>query len=582
MVHPDPPSPRAWWKSATVYQIYPSSFFDSNGDGIGDLNGIHAKLDYLKDLGVDILWLSPIYRSPQADMGYDISDYRDIDPRYGTLGDWDRLLQAIHKRGMKLMMDLVVNHTSDEHEWFLQSRSAKENPKRDWYFWRPAKLVNGKQFPPNNWKSVFQGSAWDLDENTGEYYLHLYVSKQPDLNWENPVVRDAVWDIMRFWINRGCDGFRMDVINIISKTQGLPDAPVVDDSQYYQPASVHFANGPRVHEYIKEMHAKVLSHYDLITVGETPFTHDASALAEYVLPQNKELNMVFNFALMDIDSPDYSPLVRKAWTLAELKDVVRRWQQYKRDEGYWNAVFIENHDHARSVSRFGNDSNEWRAISAKMLCILEVTQTGTLYVYQGQELGLKNFPRTWGIEEYKDVASLNYYDLIKAQRQNAQGKEDVDMSDLLDNFQQKARDHARTPMQWNNCPNGGFTTGTPWMRVNDDYAKWNAAAQAGDPDSVHTFWKHAIEVRKQHDVLIYGSFELRLPDHEQVFAYTRSLGDSRAVVVLNFDVNTVEIDLAGLEDLGSYRLILGNYGTDREDSGGKLILRGYEGRVYIK
>lgn len=582
LAHPDPPSPRAWWKSAVIYQIYPTSFFDSNGDGIGDLNGIRAKLDYLKDLGIDVLWLSPIYRSPLADMGYDISDYRDIDPRYGTLEDWDNLLRAVHQRGMKLMMDLVANHTSDEHEWFLQSKSGKDNPKRDWYIWRPGKQVDGMRLPPNNWKSVFQGSAWDYDESTKEYYLHLYVSKQPDLNWDNPDVRDAIWDVMRFWINRGCDGFRMDVINIISKAEGLPDAPVVDGSQYYQPASMHFANGPRVHEYIKQMHAEVLSKYDLITVGETPFTHDATQLAAYVLPKNKELNMVFNFDLMDLDSPDYSPLVRKAWTLAEFRDVIRRWQQFKRDEGFWNTVFIENHDHARSVSRFGNDSEGWRAISAKMLCILEVTLTGTLYIYQGQELGLRNFPRSWGIEEYKDVATQNYYNLVKVQRQNAEGKEDVDMSDLLDHFQQKARDHARTPMQWDGSVNGGFTTGEPWMRVNDDYSNWNAATQLRDPDSVYMFWKHAIKVRKQHDVLVYGNFELKFPEHQQVFAYTRTLGDSEAIVLMNFSVNEAQVDLTGLGDLEGSRLVLGNYEASRVDCGGSLTLRGLEGRVYMK
>ncbi|KIK92345.1 glycoside hydrolase family 13 protein [Paxillus rubicundulus Ve08.2h10] len=577
---------REWWKSAVVYQIYPVSFFDSNGDGIGDLNGIREKLDYLKDLGVDVLWLSPIYRSPQADMGYDISDYRDIDPQYGTLEDWDNLLRGVHERGMKLMMDLVVNHTSDEHEWFLQSKSSKDDQKRDWYIWRPPKLVDGKRLPPNNWKSVFQGSAWDYDDKTGEYYLHLYVSKQPDLNWDNPVVRDAVWDVMRFWIDRGCDGFRMDVINIISKTEGLPDAPVVDDSQYYQAASMYFANGPRVHEYIKEMHTEVLSHHDLITVGETPFTHDASELAAYVLPQNKELNMVFHFELMDLDSPDYSPLVKKAWKLAELKDVVRRWQRYKRDEGFWNAVFIENHDHSRSVSRFGNDSDEWRAISAKMLSIFEVTQTGTLYVYQGQELGLKNFPPSWGIEEYKDVASQNYWNLIKAQRQKAQGKADVDMSDLLDNFQHKARDHARTPMQWDASFNGGFTKGTPWMRVNDDYHAWNAAVQLEDDDSVHAFWKRAIGVRKGCDVLMYGDFELLAPEHDQAFVYSRTLGNERALVLLNFSEVEAEVDLGGVGGVGGYRLVLGNYerkgGAGNHDGDGKLVLRGYEGRVYVQ
>ncbi|EGN92954.1 glycoside hydrolase family 13 protein [Serpula lacrymans var. lacrymans S7.3] len=586
----DPPSPRAWWKSAIVYQIYPISFFDSNGDGIGDLNGIHEKLDYLKDLGVDVLWLSPIYSSPLADMGYDISDYRNIDPRYGTLEDYDRLLKGVHQRGMKLIfvdvtrMDLVANHTSDEHDWFVQSRSSKDDPKRDWYIWRPPKYdVDGERLPPNNWKSVFQGSAWEYDDKTGEYYLHLYVTKQPDLNWDNQTVRDAVWDVMRFWINRGCDGFRMDVINIISKTEGLPDAPEVDPTQYYQPASMYFANGPRVHEYIKEMNQEVLSKHDLITVGETPFTHEASELAAYVLPKNKELNMVFHFELMDLDSPDYSPLAHKAWKLTELKAIVRRWQQYKREEGFWNAVFIENHDHSRSVSRFGNDSSTWRSISAKMLSIMEITQTGTLYVYQGQELGLKNFPRSWGIEEYKDVASQNYWNLILEQRKKASGGKEVDMSDMLDDFQRKARDHARMPMQWDDTKHAGFTTGTPWMRVNDDFVECNASAQAGDKDSVLSFWKRAIGTRKQHDVLIYGDFELLLAENEQVFAYKRTLGPSSALVLLNFQEAEATVSLAEVGELTGYKFVLGNYGE--EERGGlreTASLRGYEGRLYVK
>ncbi|OAX36276.1 glycoside hydrolase family 13 protein [Rhizopogon vinicolor AM-OR11-026] len=572
-----------WWKSATVYQIYPASFLDANGDGTGDLAGITAKLDYLKDLGVDVIWLSPIYRSPLADMGYDISDYEDIDPRYGTLEDWDCLLEGVHTRGMKLMMDLVVNHTSDEHSWFTASKASENDPKRDWYIWRPGKVVDGRELPPNNWKSVFQGSAWERDPVSGEYYLHLYLSKQPDLNWDNPVVRSSVWDVMRFWIRRGCDGFRMDVINIISKTEGLPDAPVVDPTQYYQHASMYFANGPRVHQYIKEMHNEVLSHHDLITVGETPFTHDSSELAAYVLPQNRELNMVFHFELMDIDSPPESPLLNKPWTLTELKAIVGRWQRFMRDEGFWNAIFIENHDHSRSVSRFGSDSVRWRAISAKMLAIFEITQSGTLYVYQGQELGLKNFPRTWGIEEYQDVASQNYWNLIKGQRQKAQGKEDVDMSDLLDSFAQKARDHARTPMQWNACAHGGFTAGTPWMRVNDDYPEWNADLQIGDENSVHAFWKRALKVRKAHDALIYGDFMMLLEAHEQVFAYTRNYESAAALVLLNFKDGEVDVDLEEVSGgVAGYAFVLGNYENDGGGLEGKVTLRGYEGRVYAR
>ncbi|KAG2047168.1 glycoside hydrolase family 13 protein [Suillus hirtellus] len=569
--------PHPWWKSATVYQIYPASFLDANGDGTGDLAGIIAKLDYLKDLGVDVIWLSPIYRSPLADMGYDISDYEDIDSRYGTLEDWDRLLEGAHARGMKLI---------------------KNDPKRDWYIWRPGRVVDGEELPPNNWKSVFQavvpsllllrtsdcatGSAWERDSASGEYYLHLYVPKQPDLNWDNPVVRSAVWDVMRFWVRRGCDGFRMDVINCISKTDGLPDAPLVDHTQYYQPASMYFANGPQVHKYIKQMHAEVLSHHDLITVGETPFTHEASELAAYVLPQNRELNMVFHFELMDIDSPSESPLLRKPWTLGEFKEIIGRWQKFMRDDGFWNAVFLENHDHARSVSRFGNDSAQWRAASAKMLAILQITQTGTLYVYQGQELGIKNFPRTWGIEEYND---------------------------------------------WNASPHAGFTTGTPWMRVNDDYREWNAEQQISDETSVHAFWKRALKVRKAHDVLvgrssyvpcthfvltqltlppfisicisastpaipliltpahakIYGAFVMLLETHEQVFAYTRNYGSTSALVLLNFKQGMVEVDLGeAIGGVAGYTLVLGNYENEAIGLEEKVTLSEYEGRVYVR
>ncbi|KAF9463172.1 glycoside hydrolase family 13 protein [Collybia nuda] len=577
---------RAWWKEAVVYQIYPVSFFDSNGDGIGDLNGIYAKLDYLKDLGVDVLWLSPIYRSPQADMGYDISDYRDIDPQYGTLADWDNLIKGVHDRGMKLMMDLVVNHSSDEHEWFLQSRSSKDNPKRDWYIWRPPKYdAAGNRQPPNNWRSVFQGSAWDYDEKTNEYYLHLYVSKQPDMNWDNPDVRQAVWDLMNFWIDRGCDGFRMDVINIISKVDGLPDAPITEPGQPYQPASTLFANGPRVHEYIKEMNKKVLSAQDLITVGETPFTHEASELAAYVLPSNKELNMVFHFELMDLDSPGV-PLIHRDWKLSEFREIVGRWQKYRRSEGFWNAIFIENHDHSRAVSRFGNDSEEWRAPSAKMLAMLEISLGGTQYVYQGQELGLKNFPRSWGIKEYKDVASQNYWNRqvsILTERRARSDGQDIDMSDVLDGFAKKARDHARVPMQWDSTDQAGFTTGTPWMRVNEDYKDWNAATQLGFQDSVLTFWQQALRVRKSNDVLVYGDFVDISADHARVFAYTRSFENTTALVILNFGEEVVSFSLGSQQDWSRFSFVLGNYQVaSPEPAQNPIRLEGYEGRLYVR
>ncbi|KAF7366033.1 hypothetical protein MVEN_00479400 [Mycena venus] len=630
------PFPETWWKDATVYQIYPTSFFDSNGDGIGDLNGITSKLDYLKDLGVDVLWLNPIYKSPLADMGYDISDYRDIDPRYGTLKDWDRLIAEVHDRGMKLMMDLVVNHTSDEHEWFIESKSSKTNPKRDWYIWRPPKYDEaGNRQPPNNWKGVFQGSAWEYSAATDEYYLHLYLPKQPDLNWDNPAVREAVWDLMKFWVDRGCDGFRMDCINQISKVEGLPDAPIIAPEEVYQDASDYFANGPRVHEYVQEMNRRVLSQYgstvdvrarrahdaglleqacaplethvaretflslsspllpashslrsyspphsfdpqDLITVGETPFTHSAAELAKYVLEKHKELNMVFQFQLSDLDSPRgirHLPMVHRPWKLSELKEIVTRWQIFERDQGFWNAVFTENHDISRSVSRFGNDSDEWRAVSAKMLAMLQLTQGGTQYVYQGQELGLKNFPPT-----------LNH------RRRQAGRDDDVDMTDILDDMQKKARDHSRVPMPWDSSPNAGFTTGTPWMRVNEDYMKWNAASQLTDPQSVHSFWKRALQIRKENRVLIYGDFTDLSPDNEEIFAYIRSYGGQRALVILNFTSKRVTFNhleaKAKRVNLSQFKLVFGNYCDENKNapdvhSHPQVELEAYEGRLYI-
>ncbi|KAG7090475.1 hypothetical protein E1B28_009589 [Marasmius oreades] len=607
LVVPNHTEDRKWWKESVIYQIYPTSFYDTNGDGIGDLKGIQSKLDHIKDLGATVIWLSPIYKSPLVDMGYDIADYRDIDPRYGTLEDWDRLLKATHDRGMKLMMDLVVNHTSDEHEWFVDSRSSKNSPKRDWYIWRPPRYDDkGNRQPPNNWRSNFEGSAWTYDDKTGEYYLHLWHAKQPDLNWEIPEVRDAVWDIMKFWLERGSDGFRMDVINCLSKTPGLPDAPISFPGEDYQPASIYYANGPRIHEFLGEMNEKVLSKYDTITVGETPFTYDTDKLVEYVLPHNHELQMVFPFELMEIDGEKPDPslrpgevqadqvaLIHKDWKLSEFKRVVQRWQLLKMKEGYWNASYIENHDQARSVTRFGNDStDELRSISAKLLALFHVTQRGTLYIFQGQELGLKNAPRTWGIEEYLDVATKNFWEKILSRRRRESGKEDVNMDDILDGIQMKARDHARIPVSWNSSPYGGFTTGKPWMRVNDDYRTWNAASQVGDDSSVYAFWKRLLEVRRQYDVLIYGDFTLLFPEHEQLFAFTRSLKSGTvAFVVMNFSKEPLKfktplpkIQGASEQEFAwdAFEFVIGNR-SEAEISlaEGEFVLKPYEGRLYI-
>ncbi|THH30754.1 hypothetical protein EUX98_g3425 [Antrodiella citrinella] len=573
---------RQWWKSATVYQIYPISFFDSNGDGVGDLNGITAKLDYLKALGVDVIWLSPIYKSPLADMGYDISDYVSIDERYGTLEDWERLLEETHARGMKLIMDLVVNHTSDEHEWFVESKSNKDtkaNPKRDWYIWRPPRYDEQGNRP-----------AWEYDEGTDEYYLHLFVTKQPDLNWENPEVREAVWKLMRFWLDKGCDGFRMDVINHISKVEGLPDAPIIIPTLPYQPGNDFYINGPKVHDYIKEMNEKVLSRYkNIMTVGEAPITHIPATLAEYVLPQNKELDMVFQFELIDIDAQGgmeaESPILWKPWRLQDMKDIVTKWQSYSREDGFWNSIFIENHDNSRSVSRFGDDSSKWRALSAKLLCISQITQSGTLYVYQGQEIGMKNAPKSWSLEEYKDVATINFWNQTLEKRKKTTGKseEEIDMSDIMEGCQRKARDHGRLPIQWDSSPHAGFTTGTPWMRVNED--DWNVDSQINDPDSVYSFWQRALDVRKQNDSLIYGDFKPVLLDHPTIFAYTRTLeGGTSALVVMNFSTQSVSIN-EEVKRMKGAKLLLSNYpvkATGDQAWEVPTVLRGYEGRVYLR
>ncbi|KAJ7487352.1 glycoside hydrolase family 13 protein [Mycena galericulata] len=579
--------PEAWWKAAVVYQIYPISFFDSNGDGIGDLPGIRAKLDYLKDLGVDVLWISPVYSSPWRDMGYDVADYCDIDRRFGTLADWDALVEDVHARGMKIMIDIVLNHSSDEHPWFIESKSSKiNNRKRDWYIWRSPKYdANGMRCPPNNWKSVFGGSAWEYDPATQEYYLHLFLKEQPDLNWENPAVREAAADAMRFWIARGCNGFRMDVINLLAKAEGLPDAPVTTPGEIFQEASALFANQPKVHEYIKELHHKVFSQHDLIVLGETGWLDHAEEVLKYVLPKCKELNMVFQFELAYMDSPkggarEVSVFAHRPWRLSELKALVTKYQTLERDAGFWNAVFLETHDQARSVSRFGDDTDAWRLISAKLLALFAITQSGTQYIFQGQELGLKNFPAEWGLHEYKDDVAYKYYARVLAQRAGNASGADVDMSDVLDGLQKKARDHARVPMQWDPTPNGGFTTGTPWMRVNDDYLTWNAAGQVDNPHSVYAFWKRTLRLRQEHKVLIYGDFEAIDPDNEEIFAYTRSYGTERVLVVLNFTASRATFTMASTPG-HDFRLIIGNY-PEREagwDSG-FLELEPYEGMVY--
>ncbi len=511
---------KAWWKEAIIYQIYPRSFKDSNGDGIGDLKGITSRLDYLKDLGIDVIWLSPVYKSPNADNGYDISDYRDIMDEFGTMADFDELLAEAHKRNIKIVMDLVVNHTSDEHEWFIQSRKSKDNPYRDYYIWREAKPDGGM---PNNWGSCFSGPAWKYDVETDMYYLHLFADKQPDLNWENEKVRDEVFNMMTWWCDKGIDGFRMDVISMISKVEGLPDGPVGENSFYgdFAPYSIH---GPKVHDYLKEMNEKVLSKYDLLTVGETAGATYEHAL-KYAGEDSHELNMVFTFEHVSIGNEE-NKWNTKRTPLVPFKDVISRWQTNLHGKA-WNSIYIENHDQPRSVSRFGNDSEEYRAVSAKMLAVCMYMLEGTPYIYQGQELGMTNYPFTC-IEEFRDVENINAYRELVIESRTRENDE------LIECFRFKSRDNARTPMQWDDSENAGFTTGIPWINVNPNYKTINVLAEEKDSGSVLNFYKKLIKLRKSSETIMYGSYELLLPEDENIFAYVRKGEGEEILVVCNF------------------------------------------------
>ncbi|KAF4841726.1 Alpha-glucosidase [Colletotrichum siamense] len=559
---------RRWWKEQSVYQVYPASFKDSKGTGVGDLRGIISKVDYFKNLGVDIVWLCPIFESPQIDMGYDISNYREIHAPYGTVADVDELKDALHARGMKLVLDLVVNHTSDQHEWFKQSRSSKTNPYRDWYIWRPAKYdANGNRQPPNNWKSHFQGSAWEWDETTGEYYLRLFAREQPDLNWENPKVRDAVHAIMRFWLDKGADGFRLDVINFVSKPQDFPDS-----DQEVLPGSELYSAGPRLHEYLKELGA-ILKEYDAFSVGEMPCVRDLKEVIKSVNADREELSMIFHFEFMDIDHGPQGKFSPKEWKLAEFKTLVDKWQRFMYNNNGWNALYLENHDQPRSVSRFASDAPEHRENSAKMISLLQGLQAGTPFVYQGQEIGMVNVPQNFFMKESKDIDCLNHWNLHK----------DVDDEKTLEaykvEYQKKSRDNARTPMQWDASANAGFTTAdaTPWMAVHPNHKEINAASQTSNPDSVYHTWRHVLETRKKFkDIFVYGDFNLVDEAHEEVFAYARKADDgSTALVACNFSPKSVE--WTGLPRDVKEVLVTYKGKTKDDFSNGKVTLGPYEG-----
>jgi oligo-1,6-glucosidase len=564
---------RAWWKECVVYQIYPRSFKDSNGDGIGDLRGIIQKLDYLKKLGIDVVWLCPVYKSPNDDNGYDISDYQDIMDEFGTLGDWEELLAEMHKRGIKLVMDLVVNHTSDEHPWFIESRKSKDNPYREFYIWRPAK--DGRE--PNNWRSFFGGSAWQYDEQTDEYYLHLFTKKQVDLNWENPQVREEIYKMMDWWLQKGIDGFRMDVINMLSKAPGLPDAPVVTDDRY-QFGGQYFINGPRLMEFLTEMRQKVLSKYDILTVGEAPFVSPQQAI-EIVNEETGALKMLFQFEHIDTSaetgaSPDQLIKPRK---LSDLKEIMTRWQKDLEGQG-WNSIFFSNHDQPRVVSQFGDD-REYRVESAKLLATLTHMLQGTPYVYQGDEIGMTNVAFE-SIEDYRDVATLNLY-------KEAVEEKGVDPQVALKVVHAKSRDNARTPMQWDASEHAGFTEGTPWIKVNPNYKEINVANALADPNSVFHYYKKLIQLRKENPVIVYGSYDLILDSHkrsspvdEEIYAFTRTLDADRLLVILNFSRTSPTFNLPENITFSNVELLISNYNVDSNEDIRQITLRPYEARVY--
>ena len=517
---------KAWWKESVIYQIYPRSFCDSNGDGIGDLNGIRSKLDYLQKLGINVIWLSPIYKSPNDDNGYDISDYRDIMDDFGTMKDFDALLIEAHEHGIKIVMDLVVNHTSDEHKWFIESRSSKDNPKRDYYIWREPK--DGKE--PNNWGSCFSGPAWEFDEKTSMYYLHCFSKKQPDLNWDNEKVRDEVFNMMTWWCDKGIDGFRMDVISMISKVPGLPDGNK-DDGALYGDLS-NTTNGPRVHEYLKEMRKRVLSKYDLITVGECAGVTIEEA-KKYANLDNSELNMVFQFEHTGLDYDERGKWTTKRFYLPDLKENLSKWQNELEGQA-WNSLYWDNHDQPRIVSRLGDDS----PLSAKCIATVLHLMKGTPYIYQGEELGMTNYPFK-SIDECRDIEILNAYkELVGGGRMTEE--------DLLAGIRAKGRDNARTPMQWDDSKEAGFTSGKPWIGINPNYKKINAKAELEDKNSVFYYYQKLIQLRrdsKWSDIIVYGTYNLLDKNDENIFAYTRQLEDRKLLVVCNVSANEAQLKL---------------------------------------
>jgi len=550
-----------WWQKAVVYQIYPRSFQDSNHDGIGDLRGLINRLDYVANLGIDVIWLNPVYATPNEDNGYDISDYQAINPEFGTMAEFDELLALAHQKGIKIMMDLVVNHTSKEHQWFIESRQSKANTKRDFYIWRDP-VDDGT---PNNWGSFFSGPAWQFDETTGQYYLHLFAEGQPDLNWENDALRTAIYDMMNFWVDKGIDGFRMDVISLISKPTGLPDGQINGDSIYGDGGTL-VANGPHVHDYLREMRQRVLNNGDLITVGEAAGV-DIHNAKQYADLDESELNMVFQFEHMSLDNNPNGALGK--WydapvSLLALKENLSKWQTELAGSA-WNSLYWNNHDQPRAVSRFGNDTPAYRIVSAKMIATLLHFMQGTPYIYQGEEIGMTNATNL-GWADFDDIEIKNaYHELVTEAHL-------VDADTLLRYVHYKGRDNARTPMQWSADPNGGFTDGTPWLKLNDNFAKINVEQALADSNSIYYHYQKLIRLRHDLPIITLGDYQLIDADDAQVYTYERHFGDEKLIVINNFTADTLtrHYDIPTTAEL-----LINNYPDDVHDT-----LRPYEAKVY--
>ncbi len=539
---------KKWWKEAVVYQIYWRSFYDSNGDGYGDLQGVLSKLDYIKQLGIDVIWLNPFYESPDRDNGYDISNYYGIMEKAGDMDIFEKLIEEIHNRGLKVIMDLVVNHTSDQHPWFLESKSSRNNPKRGWYIWHDSK--NGQA--PNNWRSYFAPSAWEYDEQTDQYYFHSFAVEQPDLNWKNPELRQEIYKMMCYWLDKGIDGFRMDVINLLAKQEGFPDAENPSNISY-------LGNNPGIHDYLQEMNREVLQHYDVMTVGEIPFVTPEDGLL-YVGEDRNELDTLFHFEVAD-DMP--------TWDMLRFKEIQNRWYQGLKGKG-WNSQFLNNHDHTRQVTRYGNDQ-EFRVESAKLLATMIHTLPGTPYIYQGEEIGMTGV-RFDSIHDYNDIAMKNKY---KEEVEKGRDPQEVFESILL-----LSRDNSRTPMQWNNKSQAGFTSGKPWIKVNPNYKEINVDKALKDSNSVFYYYQKLISLRKQHNVMVYGDFTDLSPGDEQLYVYTRSTKETTWLIVLNHSNHVGEYHLPEELKGKERKIVIANYDVADLKQGNTLTLQPHEARIY--